>query len=414
MLLSEPIERARTIYQEYPNQFWVVIGATFIDRIGGALMFPFFSLYITRKFGVGMTEVGLLFTLFSVTGMLGSTLGGALSDYLGRKSMILLGLVVSGLTSTGMGLVNSLPMFYLLSVVAGFFADAAGPARQAMLADILPERKRADGFGIMRVVMNLAVAIGPAVGGMLAATSYLLLFVIDTITSLITALIVHRSVKETRPDSARQAAEKDGFGASFRGYGGVLKNAPFMFFLIFSLISALVYTQMYSTLSVYLRDFHLVPEQGFGLLMSLNAAMVVLLQFPITRFIKKFKPLLVMSAGTLLYAVGFGLYGVVGWYGFFLLAMVIITLGEMLVAPTGQALVARFSPEDMRGRYMAVMGFSWMIPSAFGPLGAGLIMDNGDPRWIWYISFGLGLAAAYGFFWLKNRTQQVGEKSESK
>jgi MFS family permease len=94
--------------------------------------------------------------------------------------------------------------------------------------------------------------------------------------------------------------------------------------------------------------------------------------------------------------------------------MVIITLGEMLVAPTGQALVARFSPEDMRGRYMAVMGFSWMIPSAFGPLGAGLIMDNGDPRWIWYISFGLGLAAAYGFFWLKNRTQQVGEKSESK
>ncbi len=409
MLLSEPIERARTIYQEYPNQFWVVIGATFIDRIGGALMFPFFSLYITRKFGVGMTEVGLLFTLFSVTGMLGSTLGGALSDYLGRKSMILLGLVVSGLTSTGMGLVNSLPMFYVLSVLAGFFADAAGPARQAMLADILPERKRADGFGIMRVVMNLAVAIGPAVGGMLAATSYLLLFVIDTITSLITAVIVHRSVEETCPDSARQEAEKNGFGASFRGYGGVLKNSPFMLFLVFSLISTLVYTQMYSTLSVYLRDFHLVPEQGFGLLMSLNAAMVVLLQFPITRYIKKFKPLLVMSAGTLLYAVGFGLYGVVGWYGFFLLAMVIITLGEMLVAPTGQALVARFSPEDMRGRYMAVMGFSWMIPSAVGPLGAGLIMDNGDPRWIWYICFGLGLAAASGFFWLKNRSPKSAE-----
>jgi MFS family permease len=93
----------------------------------------------------------------------------------------------------------------------------------------------------------------------------------------------------------------------------------------------------------------------------------------------------------------------VSWYGFFLLAMVIITAGEMLVAPTGQALVARFSPDDMRGRYMAVMGFSWMIPSALGPLGAGLIMDHGDPRWIWYSSFVLGSAAAAGFLWLKQR-----------
>ena len=412
MLLSQPIQRVKTIYHQYPTQFWVVIGSSFIDRVGGALMFPFFSLYITRKFDVGMTEVGVLFTLFSVTGMLGSTLGGALTDHLGRKTMIILGLVVSGLTSLGMGLVNTLPLFYLMGGISGLFADAAGPARQAMLTDLLPARQRADGFGIMRVVMNLAVAIGPAVGGLLAAASYLLLFVIDTITSLITALIVHRAVKETRPSSDEAESGSAGLAATFQGYAGILRNAPFMLFLLFSLISTLVYTQMYSTLSVYLRDFHQVPEQGFGMLMSLNAAMVVLLQFPITRWIKRFPALLVMTVGTLLYAVGFGIYGLVGWYGFFLLAMVIITTGEMLVAPTGQALVARFSPEDMRGRYMAVMGFSWMIPSALGPLGAGLIMDHGDPRWIWYSSFVLGSAAAAGFLWLKQRGQ-AGEGGEA-
>ncbi len=405
MLLAQPIQRMKTVYQKYPTQFWVVVGSSFIDRVGGALMFPFFSLYITRKFEVGMTEVGVLFTLFSITGMLGSTLGGALTDYLGRKTMIILGLVVSGLTSLGMGLVSTLPLFYLMGGISGLFADAAGPARQAMLTDLLPARQRADGFGIMRVAMNLAVAIGPAVGGLLAATSYLLLFVIDTITSLITALIVHQAVKETRPASDHAEPGRAGFGATFQGYAGILRNAPFMLFLLFSLISTLVYTQMYSSLSVFLRDFHQVPEQGFGMLMSLNAALVVLLQFPITRYIKRFSSLRVMAAGTLLYAVGFGMYGIVGWYGFFLLAMVIITTGEMLVAPTGQALVARFSPEDMRGRYMAVMGFSWMIPTALGPLGAGLIMDRGDSRWIWYSSFVLGFAAAAGFLWLKQRWQ---------
>jgi MFS family permease len=63
---------------------------------------------------------------------------------------------------------------------------------------------------------------------------------------------------------------------------------------------------------------------------------------------------------------------------------VIITIGEMIVSPTGQALVAAFSPVEMRGRYMAVYGFTWTIPSAIGPLGAGLIMDNYNPNWVWY------------------------------
>ena len=64
--------------------------------------------------------------------------------------------------------------------------------------------------------------------------------------------------------------------------------------------------------------------------------------------------------------------------------MVIITMAEMLVTPTGQAIVAKLSPEDMRGRYMAVYGFTWSIPTAVGPLAAGLIMDNYNPNWVWY------------------------------
>ena len=95
--------------------------------------------------------------------------------------------------------------------------------------------------------------------------------------------------------------------------------------------------------------------------------MVVLFQFPITRWIERYRPLLVMTAGTLLYAVGFALYGFTSLYFMFLVAMVIITIGEMFVSPVGQAIVTRLAPEDMRGRYMAVFGFSWMVPYAIGP-----------------------------------------------
>jgi MFS family permease len=114
-----------------------------------------------------------------------------------------------------------------------------------------------------------------------------------------------------------------------------------------------------------------------------------------------------MSVGTLFYAVGFAMYGVVSAFAAFLLAMVIITIGEMFVAPTGQAIVAQLAPEDMRGRYMAVFGFSWMIPIAVGPLLAGLVMDNADPRWVWYGGGILAVISAAAYYTLELRVERA-------
>ncbi len=405
MLFSNSMKRVNSIYREYPKQFWVIVGSNFIDRVGGALIFPFFALYITMKFQVGMTEVGLLFALFSVTDMIGNMIGGALTDFLGRKTMIIMGLVISAMTSLGMGLVQELEWFYVMGAISGLFATAAGPAHEAMLIDILPEKKRSEGFGVMRVAMNLSVAIGPAIGGFLASRSYLILFVADTITSLITALIVYLVVEESMPVEKESKVKKD-FKDTFIGYGDVLKDRKFMMFVVISTIATLVYSQMYSTLSVFLRDVHGVPESGYGWLMTLNAGMVVLFQFMITRRISKRPPMLILALGSLLYVIGFGMYGFVNVYLMFMLAMVIITIGEMVIIPVAQAYVGNAAPEDMRGRYSGVMGFSWMIPWMIGPLLAGLIMDNGDPNWVWYGSAILGMIAALGFLWLRKSHDQ--------
>jgi len=399
------LERIRNLYDEYPQQFWVLILGMFIDRIGGALMFPFFTLYVTRKFNVGMTEVGVLFGVFSIASVAGSMFGGALTDRLGRKGMLIFGLIASALTSLLMGLVGSIELFFGSALIVGLFANAGGPAQQAMVADLLPEEKRAQGFGILRVVANLAVTIGPALGGLLAARSYLLLFICDAVASSITAAIVALAIRETKPAPGEGEPEQT-MAQTFGGYRDVLRDATFVLFMGACVLMVLVYMQMNTTLSVYLRDTHSIPEQGFGYIMSLNAAMVVLFQFTITRWIARHRPLIIMAVGTLLYAIGFGMYGFVSTYIFFLVAMVIITIGEMMSAPTSQALVAQLAPEDMRGRYMAVFGFTWVIPMAVGPLLAGLIMDNTDPRWVWYVAGLVGLVAAGAFALLQRRVER--------
>ena len=95
------------------------------------------------------------------------------------------------------------------------------------------------------------------------------------------------------------------------------------------------------------------------------------------------------------------MYGFVSAYLMFMVAMAIITIGEMVIIPVAQAYVGEAAPEDMRGRYSGVMGFSWMIPWMIGPLLAGLIMDNGDPNWVWYGSAILDLISTLGFLWLR-------------
>jgi MFS family permease len=313
--------------------------------------------------------------------------------------MILFGLVASGLSSVAMGLVNDLGLFYGIAALTGLLSNAGGPAQQAMVADLLPEEQRAQGYGIWRVLANLAVTIGPAVGGFLAARSYLILFISDAVTSGIMALIVLAIIPETKPGKAAEQPEES-FTQTFIGYGSVLRDFVFMAFIAISILTTIVYVQMNSTLAVYLRDSHGVSAQGYGYILSLNAGMVVLFQFWITRRLTNRPPLLLMAAGTALYAIGFAMYGFVTSFVLFLLAMVVITVGEMILIPVAQALVAQLAPEDKRGRYMAMYGFSWTIPFAAGPLLAGLILDNANPNWVWYASGIIGLAAVVGYTWL--------------
>ncbi len=413
MLPKTSISNIKSIYNEFPKQFWTLIAASFIDRLGGALLFPFFTLYVTEKFGVGMTQIGLLFGVFSISGMIGGILGGVLTDRFGRKITLILGLVASALSSVVMGLINTLDVFIIFALVSGIFSEIGGPAHQAMVADLLPNKQRAQGFGIFRVVFNLAVAIGPAIGGLLASKSYLLLFICDAITSLITAIIVAVSMRETKPEESGET-KHESIGQTFRGYIEVLHDSTFMAFIAVGILMVLVYVQMNSTLPVYLRDFHGINARGFGYILSLNAGMVVLFQFYITRKIKDLSPMPMMAIGCVLYAIGFSMYGFFASYTSFLIAMVIITIGEMIVSPVSQALVAFLSPENMRGRYMALSGFNWMIGFAIGPLLAGLVIDYIDARWVWYGAGIIGLITAVSYLLLQNKVaSRIVSKGES-
>jgi MFS family permease len=395
-------EKISRTYHQFPRTFWVVVVTQFIDSIGGTILHPFFALYVTKKFSVGMTEAGFILATNSIAGMIGSAIGGALADRFGRRGIILFGLVVSAVSSLSLGFVTKYYLFYGASVFVGLLGSTAFPAHQAMVADILPAEKRSEGFGILRVSANFAWIIGPSIGGFLASYNYLYLFLSDAVISIITASIVFRMLPETKPQP-KEKAEHESFLQTVKGYSVALKDRPYVAFILASILMLIVYQQMYSFLSVYLRDVHHVDPQYYGIIMSSSAVTVVIFQFWVTRVIKKYPPFLMMAAATFFYMIGFTMYGFVSTVPLFILAMVIVTIGEMVGVPTSNVLAASFAPEDMRARYMAVFGLAWTVPSMIGPWAAGLIFDNYNPNYVWYLDGILCIIAILAFYYLHVR-----------
>jgi len=411
------LTRLKKTYAEFPPLFWIIVATLFIDSIGSTLLFPFFALYITQKFGVGMTEAGVLLGMSSLFGLIGSVIGGALTDKFGRRRLILIGLTFSALSSLLFGLASDVKILYLLVMVVGLLSRVSGPAHDAMMADILPESKRQEAFGITRVVFNYAWIVGTALGGLIAARSFLALFVADAVLSLTVAIILYRFLPETKPASSHlEAKQSESFLTTVKGYRIVLRDLAYMGFTIAGMIVLIIYQQQYGALAVYLRDVHNIGSKSYGLMLSITGLEVVLFQIWISRRIRKYPPFLMMALGALFFMVGFAMIGFVRGFEFFLLAVVIATIGEMIFFPTNKALAANFAPAEMRGRYMAVYDLGWTLPATFGPAAAGLILDNYDTNLLWYLGGVLCVVSAISFYalhlWLGGQKRFVPATTE--
>ncbi len=390
------------LYRHFPQRFWIVVCVHFIDKVGATLMFPFFALYITSKFHVGMTDAGILLGILSFSGIIGSMIGGGLTDRFGRRKPILFGLVFSAGSSLALGLVNDFRWLYPIAVMVGLLSDVGGPAHAAMIADILRKEQRQEGFGILRVVGNMAWLVGPTVGGFVAKTSFLALFVIDATISCVVAMLFYALMPETKPEP-HAAHPHETMRETFTNYHLVLRDHAFVAFLVACILGGVVYIQMYNSLSVYLRDVHGIQPQAYGFLLTSSAITVILFQIWVMHVIKLKPPFAMMAAGALFYLVGFWMFAFVSAYWLIVGAIVIITVGEMIVMPTSQTLAANFARIEMRGRYMAIFELTNKVPAMIGPAAAGIVLDNYRPNLLWHLGALLCGVSAIWFYALHVR-----------
>src|SRR5574339_1008589 len=170
------INRLKALYNEYPRQYWLMIIGIVISTAGGSMIWPFMLIYASSKLGLPLSTVATLISINAGTGLIASFLAGWVADRFGRKVVMNISLTFNGLAYFFLMGAETYQQFALLMVMIGLSNPLYQVGADAMLADMIPADKRTDAYAINRIANNAAFALGPAMGGFLAARSYDLAF----------------------------------------------------------------------------------------------------------------------------------------------------------------------------------------------------------------------------------------------
>ncbi|WP_446217115.1 MDR family MFS transporter [Micromonospora sp. IBHARD004] len=376
-----------------PRVFWYLWTGTLINRLGSFVL-VFLAIYLTQERGFSASRAGLVLGLWGVGGAVGTTVGGTLADRWGRRPTLLTAHLGAATMMIALGLARPLWAVALGALLLGTFAEAARPAFGAMMIDVVPEKDRLRAFSLNYWAINLGFACAAVLAGLAAQAGYLLLFVVNAATTLITALIIFTRVKETRTASAAPAAK--GGAAPPGALRTILTDRVYLGFVTLNLFAALVFLQHISMLPIAMGDSGLTPAT-YGSVIALNGVLIVVGQLFVPRLIKGRSRSHVLALASLVMGVGFGLTAFAGTAWFYGVTVLIWTLGEMLNSPSNSTLIAELSPAALRGRYQGVFSLSWQIAGAAAPILGGLVREHvgNGALWLGCAAIGAVMAVAH-------------------
>jgi MFS family permease len=399
------LTRLRDTYNEYPRQFWLVAFGVLLSSAGSSLIWPFQLIYISKTLTLPISQVATLISISSATGLAATFIIGTIADRFGRKVIMLGAMAAHGLAYILMSQAHNYLGFIIPMTIMGAAMPFYAIGSDAMMADLIPSEKRTGAYAILRMINNAGIAIGPAIGGLIVAKSYTLAFYLAASGMITYSLLLLIFARETlqRQSDPPTSQKKESLG----GYERVLADKSFIGFVSAVTIGMIAPLMMWTLLAVYTNRYYNMPEYLYSWMPITNALMCVFVQYPVTMFTRRLPVKTAITLGMFVYALGVGSVAVMTDFWGFWLSMVIMTLGELILVPTGSKYVADIAPEDLRGRYMSVYWLTWGIARSAAPMVGGFLHDAIAPQAIWWGGLAIGLTSTLGLFLLSRRPEKT-------
>ncbi|MCI9845734.1 MDR family MFS transporter [Flavobacterium pectinovorum] len=385
-------------FRGFRREIWILAIITFINR-AGTMVLPFLSKYLKEDLHFTYNQVGWIMVAFGLGSMLGSWLGGKLSDRIGFYKIMIFSLFTTGIS---MFLIQYITTFFGLCI--GMFclmaiADMFRPAMFVSLGAYAKPENRTRALTLVRLAVNLGFAAGPALGGLIImGIGYQGLFWVDGLSCIISisifALLVKEKKKIIYEDKIESAAEKK----------SVFKDRIFWVFLFVSFVTAMIFFQLFTTLPLYHNEKFGLTEFQTGLLMTLNGLLIFALEMPTVGFMERkgIPKIKIIIWGSFIMSLSFFLLLINVWAGILIISMICISLGEILAFPFSNAFALSRAPRGQEGQYMALYTMSFSLAHIISSKVGFEIITRFGYQVNWFFMACIGVIATFCCLWIKN------------
>lgn len=391
----------RGSFSNIQKNIWVLSLAMFINR-SGAMVLLFTSLYLTKELHFTIAQAGLTLSFYGIGSVVGSYIGGWLTD---RKSFF--GIMIFSLISSGLILllfiIVKTPFF--IGLVMFFYAltaDLFRPANSKAIAAYSTLENRTRSVSLVRLAVNLGFSIGPAAGGFIALyLGYKWLFVIDALTSFAAAFMLFSYL----PKNAGMKPVNISAGALSDNSTSAYRDIPYLFFILLVAFFGISFFQLFASVPQYFNTVCHYNEDTIGLLLGLNGLLVVLLEMPLVAFLEKNQRIFqFIITGVLCIPVAFAILlfgkGMIIWS---ILYTLILTFSEIFAMPFMMNYALSRPHKDRQGQYSALYSISYGLANIAAPvLGLGIAYKYGFSATFYFVIL-LSLLTAAGFMFLAKR-----------
>jgi predicted MFS family arabinose efflux permease len=379
----------KTLFRSYTNTFkglskevWWLSAITLINR-AGTMVIPFLSLYLKESLSFSFENVAWIMSFFGLGSVVGTWLGGKLTDKIGYYKVMYVSLATSGICFVLLQFLTTFSGFCLGIFMVMLTADAFRPALFVALNAYSKPENKTRSVTLIRLAINLGFSVGPAIGGFLiVALGYKGLFWADGITCFLASILLLKVLNPKRAKVLDKIEVENPVSA--------YKDKAFLVFFVTMFLFGFVFLQYFSTIPLYYKNARFLTELEIGLLMGFNGFFIFVFEMPLTNWLENAKThkIKLVTFGFFLVALSFIVVNLTDWFGILILGILLMTVGEMIAFPFSNAFAVERAKKGNQGEYMALYSVAFSLSHIFSHnIGLHFIADFGFEN-TWYFITG--------------------------
>lgn len=346
------------------RSLWILMAAAFIDMVGFAMVFPLLPFYAMRLGGADWI-IGPLIASFSIAQLASSPLWGRLSDRIGRRPILLIGLSAAGVAYIVFGLANSVWLLFLSRFVQGAGGGTTGVI-QAYVSDSTDAADRAKGLGWLSASTSAGVMIGPAIGSLAAHWGPAAPGFLAAGLCALNVLFAWRYLPESRSGQVH-APRRSIRAAVWHVMRHPGEPVPRLIWIYASGMGA--FASMSAVMALYLHSRFGITEKTIGwIFLYIGALSVVMRALVLGWLVDRLGETRVMQIGAMVLVLGLALYPVPPTIWLAGLVIPLVPMGTALLFPSVTALSSGRSDPKEVGQTMGVQQAYGGMARVLGPM----------------------------------------------